>query len=174
MAVAIKLTNPTVKVIGVEPALAADAQASLRQGKIVNSLPNKSPAPSPTDSAPKASAPSTSSTSVLRRRHRHRDRRRNPPGHEVSRRQSRRRPQTRYPSLASSSTPKKVTNLNIAIISGGNVGPAILKNFVGDKRFNMLGSICEAVHEHSRTHRSWFLAGHNPRFCPKDRRQTCR
>src|SRR5579863_723907 len=32
---AIKLTNPKVKVIGVEPELAADAQASLRQGKIV-------------------------------------------------------------------------------------------------------------------------------------------
>ena len=35
VAAAIKLTNPKVKVIGVEPALAADAQASLRQGKIV-------------------------------------------------------------------------------------------------------------------------------------------
>jgi threonine dehydratase len=32
---AIKLTNPKIKVIGVEPELAADAQASLRQGKIV-------------------------------------------------------------------------------------------------------------------------------------------
>ncbi len=32
---AIKLTNPKVKVIGVEPELAADAQASLRAGKIV-------------------------------------------------------------------------------------------------------------------------------------------
>ncbi len=35
VAAAIKLTNPTVKVIGVEPELAADAQASLRSGKIV-------------------------------------------------------------------------------------------------------------------------------------------
>lgn len=35
VAAAIKLTNPKVKVIGVEPALAADAQASLHQGKIV-------------------------------------------------------------------------------------------------------------------------------------------
>ena len=35
VATAIKLTNPTVKVIGVEPELAADAQASLRHGKIV-------------------------------------------------------------------------------------------------------------------------------------------
>ena len=35
VAAAIKLTNPRVKVIGVEPELAADAQASLRQGKIV-------------------------------------------------------------------------------------------------------------------------------------------
>ena len=35
-AAAIKLTNPTVKVIGVEPALAADAQASLRSGKLVS------------------------------------------------------------------------------------------------------------------------------------------
>jgi threonine dehydratase len=35
VAAAIKLTNPKVKVIGVEPALAADAQASLRAGKIV-------------------------------------------------------------------------------------------------------------------------------------------
>ena len=34
-AAAIKLTNPKVKVIGVEPELAADAQASLRTGKIV-------------------------------------------------------------------------------------------------------------------------------------------
>jgi len=33
---AIKLTNPKVKVIGVEPALAADAQASLRAGRIVS------------------------------------------------------------------------------------------------------------------------------------------
>lgn len=35
VAAAIKLTNPKVKVIGVEPELAADAQASLREGKIV-------------------------------------------------------------------------------------------------------------------------------------------
>jgi threonine dehydratase len=35
VAAAIKLTNPEVKVIGVEPELAADAQASLRSGKIV-------------------------------------------------------------------------------------------------------------------------------------------
>jgi threonine dehydratase len=35
VAAAIKLTNPKVKVIGVEPELAADAQASLKQGKIV-------------------------------------------------------------------------------------------------------------------------------------------
>jgi threonine dehydratase len=36
VATAIKLSKPTVKVIGAEPALAADAQASLRSGKIVN------------------------------------------------------------------------------------------------------------------------------------------
>jgi threonine dehydratase len=35
VAAAIKLTNPKVKVIGVEPELAADAHASLRSGKIV-------------------------------------------------------------------------------------------------------------------------------------------
>ncbi|HTT17555.1 MAG TPA: threonine/serine dehydratase [Candidatus Sulfotelmatobacter sp.] len=35
VAAAIKLTNPKVKVIGVEPEIAADAQASLRQGKII-------------------------------------------------------------------------------------------------------------------------------------------
>ena len=35
VAAAIKLTNPKVKIIGVEPELAADAQASLRSGKIV-------------------------------------------------------------------------------------------------------------------------------------------
>jgi threonine dehydratase len=35
IAAAIKLTNPKVKVIGVEPELAADAQASLRSGKMV-------------------------------------------------------------------------------------------------------------------------------------------
>lgn len=35
VAAAIKLSKPAVKVIGVEPALAADAQASLRTGKIV-------------------------------------------------------------------------------------------------------------------------------------------
>jgi threonine dehydratase len=35
IATAIKLTRPSVKVIGAEPALAADAQASLRAGKIV-------------------------------------------------------------------------------------------------------------------------------------------
>ncbi len=35
VATAVKLTNPKVKVIGVEPELAADAQASLRAGKIV-------------------------------------------------------------------------------------------------------------------------------------------
>jgi threonine dehydratase len=33
---AIKLTNPAIKVIGVEPELAADAQASLRAGRIVS------------------------------------------------------------------------------------------------------------------------------------------
>ena len=37
VATAIKLSNPSVKVIGVEPELAADAQASLRAGKIVQS-----------------------------------------------------------------------------------------------------------------------------------------
>ncbi len=36
VAAAIKLTNPKVKVIGVEPALASDAQASLRSGSIVS------------------------------------------------------------------------------------------------------------------------------------------
>jgi len=35
VAAAVKLSKPTVKVIGVEPVLAADAQASLRTGKIV-------------------------------------------------------------------------------------------------------------------------------------------
>jgi threonine dehydratase len=35
VAAAIKLSNPKVKVIGVEPDLAADAQASLRSGKII-------------------------------------------------------------------------------------------------------------------------------------------
>ncbi len=35
IAAAIKLTNPKINVIGVEPELAADAQASLRSGKIV-------------------------------------------------------------------------------------------------------------------------------------------
>ncbi len=35
LAAAIKLTNPSIKVIGVEPELAADAQASLHAGKIV-------------------------------------------------------------------------------------------------------------------------------------------
>src|SRR5215471_17734380 len=35
VAAAIKLSNPRIKVIGVEPELAADAQASLRSGKIV-------------------------------------------------------------------------------------------------------------------------------------------
>jgi threonine dehydratase len=35
VAAAIKLTNPKIKVIGVEPELAADAQASLRSGKII-------------------------------------------------------------------------------------------------------------------------------------------
>jgi len=36
VAAAIKLSKPSVKVIGVEPALAADAQASFRAGKVVN------------------------------------------------------------------------------------------------------------------------------------------
>jgi threonine dehydratase len=35
VATAIKLSRPSVKVIGVEPEIAADAQASLRAGKIV-------------------------------------------------------------------------------------------------------------------------------------------
>jgi threonine dehydratase len=36
VAAAIKLSKPSVRVIGVEPALAADAQASFRAGKVVN------------------------------------------------------------------------------------------------------------------------------------------
>jgi threonine dehydratase len=36
VAAAVKLTNPKMKVIGVEPALASDAQASLRSGSIVS------------------------------------------------------------------------------------------------------------------------------------------
>src|SRR5207249_2482324 len=36
VATAIKLSKPSVKIIGAEPALAADAQASLRSGKIVH------------------------------------------------------------------------------------------------------------------------------------------
>ena len=36
VAAAIKLSNPSVKVIGVEPALAADAQASFRKGRVVH------------------------------------------------------------------------------------------------------------------------------------------
>lgn len=35
VAAAIKITNPKIKIIGVEPELAADAQASLRAGKVV-------------------------------------------------------------------------------------------------------------------------------------------
>jgi threonine dehydratase len=35
VAAAIKLSNPKVKIIGVEPELAADAQASLRSGKVI-------------------------------------------------------------------------------------------------------------------------------------------
>jgi threonine dehydratase len=41
VAAAIKLSNPKVKVIGVEPELAADAQASLRAGKIVQFPPEQ-------------------------------------------------------------------------------------------------------------------------------------
>ncbi len=41
VATAIKLRNPKVKVIGVEPELAADAQASLRAGKRVTFDPNE-------------------------------------------------------------------------------------------------------------------------------------
>jgi threonine dehydratase len=41
IATAIKLSNPAVNVIGVEPALAADAQASLRAGKIVEFAPDQ-------------------------------------------------------------------------------------------------------------------------------------
>jgi threonine dehydratase len=37
VATAIKLSKPTAKVIGVEPELAADAQASLRSGRIIES-----------------------------------------------------------------------------------------------------------------------------------------
>jgi threonine dehydratase len=37
IATAIKLSKPSVNVIGVEPELAADAQASLRQGKVIES-----------------------------------------------------------------------------------------------------------------------------------------
>jgi threonine dehydratase len=36
IAAALKLSNAKVKVIGVEPELAADAQASLRAGRIVS------------------------------------------------------------------------------------------------------------------------------------------
>ena len=36
IATAIKLTQPSVNLVGVEPALAGDAQASLRSGKIVS------------------------------------------------------------------------------------------------------------------------------------------
>ncbi len=46
IATAIKLSKPGVKVIGVEPALAADAQASLRAGKIVESTAEQASAPS--------------------------------------------------------------------------------------------------------------------------------
>src|SRR5580700_10563547 len=42
VATAIKLSKPDVKVIGVEPELAADAQASLRAGKIVQSTAEQS------------------------------------------------------------------------------------------------------------------------------------
>lgn len=42
IAAAIKLSKPSAKVIGVEPELAADAQASLRAGKIVESTPEQS------------------------------------------------------------------------------------------------------------------------------------
>jgi threonine dehydratase len=42
VATAIKLSKPGVKVIGIEPELAADAQASLRSGKIVESSAEQS------------------------------------------------------------------------------------------------------------------------------------
>ncbi len=57
VAAAIKLSGSQAKVIGVEPALANDAQQSLRQGHVVRIAAEARPAPWPTDCAPRASAP---------------------------------------------------------------------------------------------------------------------
>ncbi len=90
VATAIKLSNPKVKVIGVEPELAADAQASLRSRK-------NCPVPRRAGLAhsgrriahPERRPHQLRAHPRLRRRHHHRHRRRNPPGDEVSERQSR-------------------------------------------------------------------------------------
>ena len=62
VAAAIKMTKPEVQIIGVEPELAANAQSSLRAGRIVQFPATKSPSPSPTACARKASATLISST----------------------------------------------------------------------------------------------------------------
>ena len=59
IATAIKLSRPAVKVIGAEPELAADAQASLRSGKIVHPRQNRRPGLWLTGCAPRALGRST-------------------------------------------------------------------------------------------------------------------
>ena len=74
VATAIKLSKPSVKVIGVEPELAADAQASLRAGKIVQFPAERSLAHHRRRAAHAKHRPhQLRAHPPLRRRHRHRD-----------------------------------------------------------------------------------------------------
>ena len=132
VAAAIKLSKPSVNVFGVEPELAADAQASLRAGKIVSFPPNKSRAPSPTAYARKASAPSTSITCNVSSTT-------SSPSREDEIRQAMKLLATNPNTVAEPSgavatagflfradqLPK--TKVNVAIISGGNIEPAMLE-----------------------------------------------
>ena len=85
VAAAIKLSNPKIKVIGVEPELAADAQASLRAGQVVQ-FPAEQVSRTIADGLRTQSIGEINFEHIqaLRRRHRHRHRRRNSPGHETS------------------------------------------------------------------------------------------
>jgi len=136
VATAIKLSKPSVKVIGVEPELAADAQASLRAGKIV-----QFPASEVTRTM--ADGLRTQSIGPINFEHIHRYVDDIVTVTEDEIREAVRLLASNPLTVAEPSGAVAVagflfrrdqlpkTKLNVAIISGGNIDPEMLKEFLG-------------------------------------------
>ena len=132
IATAVKLSRPDVKVIGVEPEFASDAQASFRSGYIVNMQPSKFRARLPTGCGHRVSGQSTSitfantSTTSLRSA-RKKFGERCSFWHLTLRRWLNPVARWRWRGFYFTATGCRKLQLTVAVVSGGNIDPKLLQ-----------------------------------------------